>query len=124
MHTPQRSSSPSKFRSKVDGEFTTVQDVAEATLFFSEFQQQCPYRSVNGRKSWLVYGIGHNDIRSPTCLAQPPPRIPLSSNTPSKSARPFECIARPAIGRVRTIGGNIGSVDQLAAAVGEKRADA
>jgi 3-hydroxybutyrate dehydrogenase len=41
----------------VDGEFTTVEDVAQLALFFASFRLQCPYGPIAGREPWLVHAV-------------------------------------------------------------------
>ena len=41
----------------VDGEFTTVEDVAETALFFAELRQQRADRAVAGREPRLVHAV-------------------------------------------------------------------
>jgi hypothetical protein len=41
----------------VDGEFTTVDDVAQVALFFASFPHECAHRAVDGREPRLVHAV-------------------------------------------------------------------
>ena len=52
----------------VDGEFTTVDDVAEAALFFAGFPDQCADRPVAGRQPRLVHAVARADFQNNEAL--------------------------------------------------------
>ena len=94
----------------VDGQFTTLDDVADVALLFASFPDECAHRPVAGRQPWMVHAIARSRrlpgyvISAEVIFGMPDQKLSIRHDSGS-SARPYVDGALLAIRKVSTLVG-------------------